>query len=739
MAKEKDDWKEIPQEDWKEVSTSSVPLKGEEGGALETAGDFTRGAAQSASFGFADELTGALEAAAKAGAGQDELKDLLSNYEKYRDQSRTNYKQAEERSPYAYLGGELAGGLVPGFGAVKGGLTGAKTISQAAMKAMGTGAIAGGAFGLGSSEAQTLPGMATDTAAGAAMGGVLGGGLSATGGIASKGIKSLAGKSGFVRDVLESAKRGIGGEDLVGPDARRATERSLFGTAEEIQGLLRGEVNRGRALKEGAIKEGEELGAKTNIEQLLKDYEQKVMAAPERLPQQKQEKEQLLSLIRNELYGPEVKKEVVIAGKTSVLPGETIPSGEDIAKERLLQQKGKLGAKKALNEPELTAEAKLKEKFATTEATSEMPDLTKYRTAEKEMASSGIQTMGVTGPEGNLMAQAIKDIKPGEIKEIVDPATGKRFMGFVDEATGKAYLEPIEDIAAQTPVKFKTTPDQVQSVTERSGGKTQMGPEDLNQLIKDFSETSRLGDQSFRTENVSKLATDMTKDLKGILRGSSLGGLGEKVALGDKTMAAALDAQELFSKAASGLSKEDRVTMQKAFAETMKKVEQDTSAASSARFIVEEALEGLKATNPDLAKKIGEKITDRATAFDLAKKIGAESAIQGRFLATAQGAALGAANVTGKALATPIKAIGNAATKAKNITKSMRSFVNGSSPETLRLAREAVEAKGHVPADLIQRLKAAEEAPTNMLRNSMLFAIMQNPEYRKSLGIDGVE
>lgn len=734
----KDDWQDIPHDDWVDTSgKADVGPADQGGGALETAGDFTRGAAQTASFGFADELTGALEAAAKAGAGKDELKDLLANYEKYRNESRTKYDQAKERSPYAYFGGELAGGLIPGMGAVKGGLTGATTLGQAIARAAGTGALSGAAFGAGSSEAQTLPELAKDTAMGGASGAVLGGTISGATGLASKGIKNLANKSGFIRDVIESAKRGVAGEDLVGPDARRATEKSLYDTSKEIQGMLGGEVNRGRGIKQGAIKEGESLGIKADIEDLLKEYEQKVQAAPERLPQQKQEKEQLLSLIRNELYGPEVEKQTIIPGKTSVIPGETIASGEDAATESLLQQQGKLGAKKELGEPQLSAEAKLKEKFATNEATSELPDLTKYRTPQKEMSSSGVETLGATGPEGNLMAQAIKDIKPGEIKKITDPKTGKTFMGFVDEATGKAYLEPIEDIAAQTPVKFRSTPEQVQKTTERTGGKTDMSPEELNQLINDFGETSKLGDESFKTQAISKHATDLTKDLKSILRGEQLGGLGEKVALGDKTMNAALDAQELLSRATSGLSKEDRVSMQKTFAETMKKVEQDTSAASSSRFIVQEALEGLKGTNPDLAKKIGDKIVDRATAYDLAKKIGAESAIQGRFIATAQGAALGAANVTGKALATPIKAAGNLATMAKTVTQNIKGFVNGSNPDTLKIAREALEAKGNVPQDLLEKLASAEQAPTNLARNSILFAIMQSPDYRRMLGISG--
>lgn len=113
-----------------------------------------RGAAQGASFGFADEITAALEAAATG-----------KKYTQARDESRMNYRAAEAAHPIAYGAGELAGAvgssLVPvgevagavGLGAKA--VEGAKAISGAARVAhdVGSGAAYGAASAIGSSEA----------------------------------------------------------------------------------------------------------------------------------------------------------------------------------------------------------------------------------------------------------------------------------------------------------------------------------------------------------------------------------------------------------------------------------------------------------------------------------------------------------------------------------------------------------------------------------------------------------
>lgn len=75
-------------------------------GKLES---FGRGAAQGATLGYADELTGALEALKDKVTGSDgNLTDL---YRQHRDESRANYEAAHEANPWTYRAGELGGGV----------------------------------------------------------------------------------------------------------------------------------------------------------------------------------------------------------------------------------------------------------------------------------------------------------------------------------------------------------------------------------------------------------------------------------------------------------------------------------------------------------------------------------------------------------------------------------------------------------------------------------------------------
>lgn len=700
--------------------------------ALETAGDFTRGAAQSASFGFADELAGAAEASAEVLSPDKQLADFLDLYKKHRDESRDLYKQAQERSPTAYFSGELAGGLVPGFGAAKAGIAGGKTLGQIVRKGIGTGALAGGAYGAGMSEAdltqipqegmapvgQLAGDVATSTAVGGALGGLI---PTVTSGIPAA-VKSMAGKSGFVKDVGEAAKRGFAGEDLVGQEARRATERSVDELAEQLDVQLKGEINRGRGLKEEARALAEEQGLTGDIGTILQKYRAEVEAMPARLTREKAEKKEFLNLIDEILEGPEVQKTRIIPGTTEVIPGQTIQSGEEAAMEAIREKLAKLNVRKQLGEPEKAAEAKLRQQFGKSELTSEAVEdpLVPFTKPTKEMTTAGTEGLTTTAPTGGPMAQMIQDIKPGEIKQVTDPQTGKRFMAFLDEATGKPTLQPIEEIAGQTPVKFRTTPEKVETFSVREGGTSKAGAEELESIIDTLKQTSNLGEESFKTKGISRAATELTKDLKGLQRGEQFGEAGQMAQKADEIMAAGLKARELLFPSIKGLTEQEQAVMQKRLSETIRKLEQDTGAAASARFVVEKALEDLQQINPKMTEIMKQRILDRASAYDIAKKIGAESAIQGRLLSTVQGAALGGANIAGSA------------------ARDMHSFIKGATPELLQDVIGKLTAKGSVPRDLIEKLNAAVSSDSKR-RNAILFTVMQNPDYRDMLGITGSE
>lgn len=226
-------------------------------GKLES---FGRGAAQTLTGGFADEITGALESA----AGSLGLTKQDKTYRQARDESRANYHTAEEANPISSLLGSLAGSIpsaaVPGLGVVGKGLSGA----------VATGAKLGGIYGLGNSEADltkgNVGGAVKDTLQGVATGGMLGGatnlagqGLSFVGSKVAAGVKDAVDPSlqrllalgakakdlvdprnKFVREAVpELEQMGIfaRGADGKLPDASELLDRLSFRRKEIIQGM----------------------------------------------------------------------------------------------------------------------------------------------------------------------------------------------------------------------------------------------------------------------------------------------------------------------------------------------------------------------------------------------------------------------------------------------------------------------------------------------------------------------
>lgn len=142
-----------------------------------TAGmSFLRGAGQSSSLGFGDELYGAV-AAALPGLTGSTKGSYSERYAEARDYARRKDLQAESDNPKAYMGGALTGGALtafaPGLGALNAG-KGAK-----AAEVIGKGAATGAITGVGSSDASPITNPEGLAAAGL-KGGLLGGAAAGT-------------------------------------------------------------------------------------------------------------------------------------------------------------------------------------------------------------------------------------------------------------------------------------------------------------------------------------------------------------------------------------------------------------------------------------------------------------------------------------------------------------------------------------------------------------------------------
>lgn len=180
-----DETEEIAGPKWEDTEELSQP------GYLESA---ARGLAQGGSLGFADEITGAVESA---------FTD--KPYEQARNESRANYKRAQEANPATYTTSEIGGGLatafVPGANIAKGASLG-KAALQAAALGAGTGA--------GYSDADNIKDLAIDTGIGAGIGGALGAGAHAASPYLQKGIEKFAGRADDLADRFGA--RAIGAE-----------------------------------------------------------------------------------------------------------------------------------------------------------------------------------------------------------------------------------------------------------------------------------------------------------------------------------------------------------------------------------------------------------------------------------------------------------------------------------------------------------------------------------------------
>jgi len=161
---------ELEEEELQLQAAQKATQKSEEKPGISTLESGLRGAAQGATLGFSDEITGGAEAAYSKLTGDE--RSLSDIYSKSRDESRLANKLSEEENPGTYtasnLGAGLATMLVPGLNIAKGaslakaGIQGAKIgaasglgasdeeiASMGALKDMSMGAGFGGAFGAG--------------------------------------------------------------------------------------------------------------------------------------------------------------------------------------------------------------------------------------------------------------------------------------------------------------------------------------------------------------------------------------------------------------------------------------------------------------------------------------------------------------------------------------------------------------------------------------------------------------
>lgn len=142
------------QENYSTLSQEPTPQVAPTGEDVSKKGSFVAGAADMASMGFVDEMSGALAGVTQAfgnvfGQGEEvaqflgsDTTDPMGAAQHQTGFTREAQAQAQEQNPYSYLGGQVAGALMPYGGAAKGGI--------GLVKGAGIGGIQGGLYGAGS-------------------------------------------------------------------------------------------------------------------------------------------------------------------------------------------------------------------------------------------------------------------------------------------------------------------------------------------------------------------------------------------------------------------------------------------------------------------------------------------------------------------------------------------------------------------------------------------------------------
>lgn len=243
--KEKDDWVDVPHDDWQDVPIAPIREK------TSPAGSALAGLSQGATFGFGDELSGGLNAAADKLYDKimgDDTKPFIQRYREWRDMSRRLNAQAEKDNPKTYLGGNIAGAVVSPASKVLAPVKGAGLVANAGRIALG-GAVAGA--GNSSADAtKSLEGvkqLAKDTAIGAGTNLAVSGALAPVGYFAKKlspaalskvaeerAVKAAIGQNTKAFSELNSSGRlNDAGRQLLG-DAENPGLMGWFSNSEDI-------------------------------------------------------------------------------------------------------------------------------------------------------------------------------------------------------------------------------------------------------------------------------------------------------------------------------------------------------------------------------------------------------------------------------------------------------------------------------------------------------------------------
>jgi len=507
-----------------------------------------RGAAQEATFGLAEELTGAAETGLEALKGSVPLtqKDLLETYKRLRDESRAAYKAAEEANPASYLGGQIVGGIAPalatGGAAVAGKLAaGAATkagIGQLMKEGAKSGLKYGAAQGVGKSEAEITEGevgqLAKDIAAESVVGGLAGGVMP----LAAPAIKGVAKVAGKAPQAVGSLIKKLPGYDKAAASYEWGTlgkgltiedidpEMSKLGkTILKDVSDAKGSVNIKKA-KEVFEQAGIVVDTEQALQQVISDVEN--IAKSDFLKASKAN--EIIPLLK-QLAGKDAKAQKLVDQLEKKIVKESIKSSTK-AEQAIIKGEKKLFDQALKSGEDIESITNLKRSF---EDIAEIPTDTSQGTIggiKAQLKRTGIDLEtgeDVVEDVTRLITSDITPYQPTKPTLTIDPTTGRAIAVSKDLGTGKvdALVGEILDNPAFTPdqVPLNEIDNLISTINNFTGiAKTQGGSADpaVRRLQGFAGELRKLQNEAMEQSGLGTGVIEGRKKLSSILEAEKL-------------------------------------------------------------------------------------------------------------------------------------------------------------------------------------------------------------------------
>lgn len=450
MAKDQEDLGFEPLSE-QELGFESISSEPEQ--SISPALSALRGAEQGLTFGFADELGGAIGAGLEGAfmapmPEESKLQQLERAYKEYRDMNRARYKQAEEANPMSSLAGNISGGfLMPGAAIGKAATLPAKIVTGA-----GVGSAAGGLSAAGLSEQTELAPLAKEVGEGAIVGGGLGAALPVAA-LTPKALKKAAStvtELPIAQDIKDAFSMGQRGISLSQPLTKFEEKAQDLGRkAEDViyKQFQEKSAEKSQTLKSSAEK-------LVSLKEELTALKEQAKKLPASLDEEKQMKQKLidtfdqkLSELKDSKATPE-ETDKFIRDLSQYTPIENYGSQARDANRLALEAKNQLSDILETQVPKYKEDKKQISEAMSLYETLTGRDITKFdKLKDREALNKKLGdfiTQSATSPEAELKLKRLltqgvpRSSTPGDISEAISSFDFKTAKSLQDEATDVA-------------------------------------------------------------------------------------------------------------------------------------------------------------------------------------------------------------------------------------------------------------------------------------------------------------